>query len=339
MEADVLRVLDEIGGQIASLQIHRIGAQRYVLTDEFCSAFNAKQRYIPITRRLQILIGEHRIDLRIGERSILVDGRMRDEPLTAPVQLISGKPALPIDFVTVILPSLLEVEGEFDPDKLTLKLYSSLSPLPSTPSKGKLTVVIDPGHGGSDPGVVIGDLAEKEINLRIAEAIAEELRGRGVNVRLTRETDIPLSLERRVRFANELRSDLYISIHLDSSAVQGKRGYRIFVNRLWRRREESLETAARSPVSPGNIQLAYKLALRIAQGLDKLGLPGRVYRLPIHGLSGLTMPALILELGFLSNDADRALLGDDDFLSSIIESLSESIVGMGKDERERWENQ
>ncbi len=329
--SDTLRVLDEVGGQIASLQLYRIDGKGYVLSDDLCSAFNAKQRYIPIAHKLQIFIGKHRVDLRIGEASLLVDGRVWRKPLSSPVQLISDRPALPVEFVSAVLPELLGVRGELDPKGMVLRLYSSISIPPSTVSKGGFTVVIDPGHGGSDQGLVVGNLREKDVNLKIAETIAAKLRGRGIDVRLTREGDIPLSLDRRIRFANSLHCDLYLSIHCDGSAIQRKRGYRILVDRIWRGREERTIIAASPPLSAERLQAAYELATKIASGFEGIGLAGRVYRLPIHRFSELTMPALILEPGFLSNDADRILLTDEDFLNTIGDVVADVISEMKGD--------
>jgi len=331
VRSDTLRVLDEVGGEIASLQIHRLDREWYVLSDDLCSAFNAKQRYIPIAHKLQILIGRHRLDLRIGERSLLVDGRIWRKPLSSPVRLISDRPALPVEFVSTVLPELLGMRGEFDPKGMVLKLYSPISmPTPSA-TKGEFTVVIDPGHGGSDHGLVVGNLREKDINLRIAEVIAAKLREKGVEVRLTRDRDIPLSLDRRIRFANSLHSDLYLSIHCDSSAIQGKRGYRLLVDRIWREREGGVTMAASPPLNEERLQTAYELASRMASRFEEIGVAGRVYRLPIHRFSGLTMPALILVPGFLSNDADRVLLTDEDFLDSIGDAVAEAISEMKGD--------
>ena len=329
--SDTLKVLDEVGGEIASLRLYRIGGRGYVLSDDLCSAFNAKQRYIPIAHKLQIFIGKHRVDLRIGEASLLVDGRVWRKPLSSPVQLISDRPALPVEFVSTVLPDLLGLKGEFDSKGMVLRLLSSIPIPPPTTSEGKFTVVIDPGHGGSDSGLVMGNLREKDVNLRIAEVIASKLRGKGVEVRLTRDKDIPLSLDRRIRFANSLHCDLYLSIHCDGSAIRQKRGYRILVDRIWRERREGMIVAASPPLSAERLQTAYELATKMASGFEGIGLVGRVYRLPIHRFSELTMPALILEPGFLSNDADRVLLTDEDFLNSIGDVVAEVISEMKGD--------
>jgi len=161
--------------------------------------------------------------------------------------------------------------------------------------------------------------------------IAAKLREKGVEVRLTRDRDIPLSLDRRIRFANSLHSDLYLSIHCDSSAIQGKRGYRLLVDRIWREREGGVTMAASPPLNEERLQTAYELASRMASRFEEIGVAGRVYRLPIHRFSGLTMPALILVPGFLSNDADRVLLTDEDFLDSIGDAVAEAISEMKGD--------
>src|SRR4051794_31670412 len=87
------------------------------------------------------------------------------------------------------------------------------------PSQQRRLVVIDPGHGGHDPGAIgVRGTLEKEITLDISREVARRLRGtRGVSVKLTRDDDIFLPLADRVAVAREAGADLFISIHADSA--------------------------------------------------------------------------------------------------------------------------
>jgi N-acetylmuramoyl-L-alanine amidase len=90
--------------------------------------------------------------------------------------------------------------------------------------------MIDPGHGGRDPGAVSrSGLYEKDITLDIAERMAKSLAGQdGITTKLTRNEDIFLPLEERVRIGREARADMFISIHADSAPNSSARGLSVY---------------------------------------------------------------------------------------------------------------
>ncbi len=87
----------------------------------------------------------------------------------------------------------------------------------------KYTVVLDPGHGGRDPGAVANGLREKDLNLRLAHKIAAALSG--VQVLLTRESDIFVSLKDRVIMAARAEADIFVSLHVNASGGHGFESY------------------------------------------------------------------------------------------------------------------
>ena len=87
-----------------------------------------------------------------------------------------------------------------------------------------ILICLDPGHGGDDPGAVLGDRQEKDDNLRMALAVRDKLESYGfenLSVMLTREEDTALELQQRVEIANDARATLFISIHRNSGGGQG----------------------------------------------------------------------------------------------------------------------
>jgi len=95
----------------------------------------------------------------------------------------------------------------------------------SRPKRGPYTVVLDPGHGGKDPGAVgRGGLQEKRVNLDIALRLARLLEAQGVKVVLTRRTDVFVPLDERVRIANRYRPDLFLSIHANAEVSRQQHG-------------------------------------------------------------------------------------------------------------------
>ena len=86
-----------------------------------------------------------------------------------------------------------------------------------TTTLSEATIVIDPGHGGSDPGALGSYVYEKDVTMSTAEQLAEKLEAVGANVILTRTTDASVSLDERVWISNSYRADLFISLHYDST--------------------------------------------------------------------------------------------------------------------------
>ncbi len=172
-------------------------------------------------------------------------------------------------------------------------------------------VVIDPGHGGKDPGAhdAMGRV-EKSLTLAVANLAAEKLKQRGVTVMLTRSRDVFIELDDRAKYANGFRADLFISIHADSNRSAEKFGHSILL-----------------PQS-GN-----PMALYAAQWLNRQLV---MYGSPCHGLRtddrGLvvlkrtTCPAILLEMGFLSNPTDAARLSDPTFQNRLAEGIADGVA-------------
>ncbi|MDO5795050.1 MAG: N-acetylmuramoyl-L-alanine amidase, partial [Turicibacter sp.] len=82
--------------------------------------------------------------------------------------------------------------------------------------KDQKVIVIDAGHGGSDPGSIKGDILEKDINLKISFQLKRQLEKKGYRVVMTRQEDLSLSLSQRAKLANQSKGDLLVSIHQNS---------------------------------------------------------------------------------------------------------------------------
>jgi len=150
-------------------------------------------------------------------------------------------------------------------------LFSALEPVRLGTGGGEVrTVVIDPGHGGSDLGAALpGGFAEKDVALEIARSLRSALQSRlNVRVLLTRDSDGDVSPSRRAEIANEQRADLFISIHLDGEGAVKGGGFRVF---------------AQSPVALAGISAAP--VLLSGEGGDAELLPSRSAQSPVAGSS------------------------------------------------------
>jgi len=159
--------------------------------------------------------------------------------------------------------------------------------------QNKFLVVIDPGHGGPDPGAIgIGGIRETDVVLEVSKIVKNLLSEKGVRVRLTRKNEVDLDLPPRVSFANNSGADIFVSIHANAS--RGKRrdinGLETFYYRGWRGR-----------LLAKKIQ---KQILRVSPGSPDRGVKqGRFYV-----IKNTRMPAVLVEIGFLTGRLDARRL-------------------------------
>jgi N-acetylmuramoyl-L-alanine amidase len=215
-------------------------------------------------------------------------------------------------------------------------------------------IVLDPGHGGLDPGAIgPSKLKEKEVTMDIALRLKTLLKNRlpGVSVLLTRENDMFLGLKERTQFANANRGKLFISIHTDANQSRSVRGFTTYLLGM-SRTPEAIEAAQKenSVVQMEASSEAYKefqdasyilnsiaqssylkesqdLAQMINQALRKaIGIPDLgMHKCGFWVLVGAAMPSVLVETAFISNREEERLLKTRSFRQKIAEGLCESI--------------
>lgn len=202
-------------------------------------------------------------------------------------------------------------------------------------SRTKATVIIDAGHGGEDGGAVGSKgLREKDLTLDIALRV-KKLMSRvmpNVQVVLTREQDIYVGLEKRISIAHEMKGDVFLSIHINSSEQKDASGFEIYsLDVASDRHSERL--AARENKEPGKARVNYiladlranqnraesdRLASFITRGLSrqlsrkiaKSNITNRGYNQALFQVLFVKMPAVLAELFFISNPQEEKLLND-----------------------------
>ena len=209
----------------------------------------------------------------------------------------------------------------FVPDTLEAVVQSAMRPLPlptvapepNVPTKPEMPilgkVVLDPGHGGKDPGAVNSrGQREKNIVLPVALAAARQLRSRGVDVTLTRHDDSFIELNERAAIANRLGADLFVSLHADSARNRSARGFTVYI--------------ARS-AAPAAGAVAKIIARRLSHvNANSRGVRRASYRVLVR----TSCPAVLVELGYLSNRADAANLSDRGHRLRLSKAVCEAIV-------------
>ncbi len=212
-------------------------------------------------------------------------------------------------------------------------------------------VVIDPGHGGHDPGSTgATGLVEKDVTLDVAKRLAVLLETNlGSEVVLTRKDDVYISPEQRTEIANQHHADLFISIHVNSSQLRTATGVETYYLNFTSS-PEALEVAARENASSERSvadlgSLIKKIALKdkidesrefagrlqqsLFAGSTKAGNRTKdrgVRKAPLIVLIGAEMPSVLTEIGFLSNPKEEAMLKKPDYRQKIAEALLRGVA-------------
>lgn len=215
----------------------------------------------------------------------------------------------------------------------------------AAPATSKI-VVLDPGHGGSNGGTRGQGLNEKQVTLAIANQVAVRLRAQGVQVALTRTTDRTLTLRQRIATAVKVPADLFISIHANASPTRTQRGYETFVLTprgvdVDGRALRSDTQTTRANVDPeighmlddierGSSQWeSADLAARMQRSLrQRRGADGDrgVRQDSQHVLLGATMPAVLVEVGFLDHPVEGKEIATPEVQAQLADAIAEAIL-------------
>ncbi len=173
---------------------------------------------------------------------------------------------------------------------------------------GRVLVVIDPGHGGRDPGAIgLGGLQEKDVILPISRQVNQILQQNGVEVIMTRSEDYFISLEGRTRLANRAQADLFVSIH--ANAIGGRRpdvnGIETYYYSSGRRLAQTIHNSILQNVNVGD------------RG---------VRRARFFVLRNTSMPAVLVEVGFLTGNVDNISLANPNFRSQMAQAIANGIL-------------
>jgi len=234
-------------------------------------------------------------------------------------------------------------------------LVAALPPLVSvTPrDRSKKVIVIDPGHGGKDSGAVGNGFMEKEIVLQISNQLNEKLRSLGYTVYMTRTNDTFIELKDRTKFANNKEADLFISVHANSipktsdpNGTQGIETYFLSPTRSARsmrvaalENSEEMEEMGQygklsflSFLNKEKIIASNKLAIDLQKGmLNNLRKQfpyvhdNGVREAPFWVLVGAQMPAVLLEVGYISHPNESARIADEKYQRWMVDGLLEGV--------------
>ncbi|MEO8378133.1 MAG: N-acetylmuramoyl-L-alanine amidase [Acidobacteriota bacterium] len=245
-----------------------------------------------------------------------------------------------------------------NPPRIVLDLRKGAPPTPGQPMPapglrpqqevpGIRTIVIDPGHGGKDIGAVgPGGLYEKDVTLAVARKLASSLSAKtGARIVLTREDDTLVSLDERTAIANQYKADLFLSVHMNAAVVKGAKGSETYFlsleasDELAKKAAETENASAAADPSSDLKLILWDLAQqayleessRFAQAIQEemnaaSSIANRgVKQAPFKVLVGATMPAALVEVGFISNPEEETKLQSDEFQNSMVAAMTRAV--------------
>lgn len=273
--------------------------------------------------------------------------------------------------VTLNIPKAIDtIEVAYSPETLsfqilvhkkTKKTPADAQPALKNSGKGSEkvfgTIIIDPGHGGKDPGAQVGGVSESQVTLAVGKELKAALTKMGFKALMTREEDRFVELKDRPKFASEQGGDLFVSLHCNSigGSIQRKKsvaGFTAYILRegeseedktLARRENQAVSEESgknnKSEISPVEwILLEHQLNLyskeseafidKVVKAFDGFAISKYATGASQAGfyvLVGAYMPAVLFEMGFLTHDEDRRVLASEKGQKQIAERLAKAI--------------
>ena len=269
-----------------------------------------------------------------------------NENVRAPLHKLKNKNEKPAQ--SAVEPNLKSEPAQSEP------VEEPLLPVAAGKFSRNKTIVIDPGHGGTDPGAVNGSLKEKTAVLGVAKKLGEILKSRGYKVYFTRSTDVFINLRSRTKFANDKMADLFVSIHANAApnAAKAKSMHGIETFFLSPARSERSKNAAalenKSDIEEMNYfsQQTFLNVLNREKIIasNKLGIDiqkeilasarkvyaasdGSVREAPFWVLVGALMPAVLVEIGYITHPVEGEKLFDEAYQKALANGIANGIDG------------
>jgi len=332
-----------------SIQTEMIGDIEYFKVSELNKAFKARIKENLLDQRLMVnMYGQEMIFL-LDSAYLFHQNDIYN--FAQPVISWNGKYFLPIFFLENVLPYLYPIKIKFKTN-----FISAEPPIDNSIRR----IVLDPGHGGKDPGAVghSRNNFEKDVALTVAKKLKRILLEQmNVEVLLTRENDDFVSLQKRTKFANEKKADLFISIHCNAHRKKTANGIEVYFLSTAKtddaRAVEAMENDVVFKYEGGeeavkeyddlafiladmaqseHLEESYNLSMQLQNDLVKStkGHDRGVKQANFYVLRGAFMPSVLIELGFISNKEEEKKLINSSYQNKLAQSIYNSILGFKK---------
>jgi len=327
-----------------SIQTEMIDDVEYFKVNELNKIFRARIKENLLDQRLYVnMYGQEMIFL-LDSAYLFYQNEIYN--FNQPMISRKGKYLIPVFFLENVLPQLYPKQIQFNTNFISAEL-----PIDNSIHR----IVLDPGHGGKDPGAV--GYSKKNYEKDVALAVARKLKRilleqMSVEVYLTREKDEFVSLQKRTKFANEKKADLFISIHCNAARKKTANGIEVYFLSTAKtddaRAVEALENDVVFKYEGGEeavkqyddlafiladmaqseyLEESYNLSMRLQNDLIRTteSRDRGVKQANFYVLRGAFMPAVLIELGFLSNKEEEKKLTKSSYQNKLAQSIYESI--------------
>ena len=330
-----------------------ISGRRYVLLIDTCNANGIKWEWDSISRKITLRKNGGNVIFLVGSKYYYAGEKIKK--LSAPIRIKDGSIYVPLRFAKYVVKRLFpaKIIPPAKPKKAKKPLKEKFRIIKK--------VVIDPGHGGKDPGAIgRTGLKEKDTVLDISRRIKKELKKNGIDVIMTRNSDRFVRLSERAKIANKNDADLFVSIHANASRSRWLRGFEVYhlSDKPTDDNARALEAAENSVLKyeEGSVakptknldaivwdirftearEESIELANFICHGVGKKlkSKRNKLRSARFYVLKGAEMPAVLVELSYLSNKWDEKNLKKSSYKQKLAEGIVAGIMSF-KNEYER----
>ncbi|MFH1790787.1 MAG: N-acetylmuramoyl-L-alanine amidase [Candidatus Omnitrophota bacterium] len=318
----------------------------YVPLDSFCDHYGFTYKIDRVSKIAEIKCGVSVVKVVPNTDKALVNGTITR--FSPPPRMEGDRMFIPPSLGEYLLKKVAKLEG-------TTPMAKALPAREKVSAKGATVrkVVIDPGHGGKDPGAIgWGGIREKDVVLDVARRLRDELyKDGGIDVVMTRNSDKFISLSQRSAIANNMKADLFVSIHANASRSKYVKGFEAYFL------SNATDDNARAIAAAENEAVAYESD---ANSVDSPYLNATVWNMTLtenrdesrelasmicgkacgrlygenrgiksagfYVLKGTHMPAVLVEIGFISNKDEARLLNSSSYRQTVAQGIAEGIV-------------
>ena len=330
-----VRFIDVDGGTIAEVPAQLQAEQIYLPVDAVRQVFDPAMadQYNHPRKRLTLKTKGKQIRLQIGNPVVSIDPGGQTRTLPTPPIIIAQRPMLPIAFFTQLLPDFNNLEALYNPSLKRVRLRPKGTWTPTgTGDSVNWAVIIDPGHGGADDRGCESrtGLLEKDIVLTLAKQLSVISKEQGMQVYLTRQTDTKKTHFERIQVAKRNQGQLFLSLHCNASFSPHEKGVKIYLNNPKGQLRfpsnvqsaptgQQLKTLAQANFLKQSQDFAHALQTELNFLTE---IPVKIIELPLVALSEAYMPAVVLEIGYLSNVEDLEKLSNSEYIAGVAQAIA-----------------
>ena len=330
-----VRFIDVDGELIAEVPAQHQGEQIYLPVDAVKEVFDPDMtdQYNHPRKRLTLKTKGKQIRVQIGNPVVSIDPGGQTHTLPTPPIIIAQQPVLPITFFTQVLPELNNLEAIYNPSlqRVQLRPKGTWTPTITDDSTG-WAIIVDPGHGGPDDRGCESNtgILEKDIVLTLAKQLQRISKPQGMQIYLTRQIDAKKTHLERIQVAKRNQGRLFLSLHCNASFSPHEKGIKIYLNNPKGQlrfpsnvQSEPIGQRLNILAQANFLKQSRDFAHALQTELNFLTeIPIQITELPLIALSEIYMPAIVLELGYLSNAEDLEKLSNAEYMTSVAQAIT-----------------